>query len=281
MPEAAAGKPIEIWFQDEARVGQKGTLEYVWAPVGSRPAMVRDNRHDSAYLFGAVCQARAVGAAVIMPAANSDTMNEHLAEISTQVSPGAHAVLVCDSAGASGSVYRTTSRFCRCRPTHRSSTRWRISGTTCAVISSAGACGTATMQSSLPVATLGAFSSTIQIGSQRLRIEIGHASMFRAVGISPDVGPSLARVAGREYFDQQHRVGQSAITRAHRLAGHTKIGLPIVVRGQQVRHHTWVGYHPAFVTALSQVVAKQTAELRLQEPMDIAGGRRRPRQPVH
>ena len=99
VPEAAAGKPIEIWFQDEARVGQKGTLEYVWAPVGSRPAMVRDNRHDSAYLFGAVCQARAVGAAVIMPAANSEAMNEHLAEISTQVSAGAHAVLVCDSAG--------------------------------------------------------------------------------------------------------------------------------------------------------------------------------------
>jgi hypothetical protein len=60
---------------------------------------VRDNRHDSAYLFGAVCQARAVGAAVIMPAANSEAMNQHLAEISSQLSPGAHAVLVCDSAG--------------------------------------------------------------------------------------------------------------------------------------------------------------------------------------
>jgi transposase len=34
-----------------------------------------------------------------MPAANSEAMNEHLAEISTQVSPGAHAVVVCDSAG--------------------------------------------------------------------------------------------------------------------------------------------------------------------------------------
>ncbi len=34
-------------------VGQKGTLAYVWAPVGSRPAMVRDDRHDSAHLFRA------------------------------------------------------------------------------------------------------------------------------------------------------------------------------------------------------------------------------------
>jgi len=66
LPASATGKPIEIWFQDEARVGQKGTLEYIWAPIGSRPRAVRDNRHDSVYLFGALCAYRAVGAAVIM-----------------------------------------------------------------------------------------------------------------------------------------------------------------------------------------------------------------------
>jgi hypothetical protein len=26
----AAGTPIEVWFQDEARVGQKGSLTYIW-----------------------------------------------------------------------------------------------------------------------------------------------------------------------------------------------------------------------------------------------------------
>jgi hypothetical protein len=61
--------------------------------------MVRDNRHDSAYLFGAICPDRGVGAAIIMPAANTEAMNEHLNEISTQVAPGAHAVLICDGAG--------------------------------------------------------------------------------------------------------------------------------------------------------------------------------------
>ncbi len=61
--------------------------------------MVRDNRHDSVYLFGAICHARGVGAAIIMPAANTDAMNEHLQEISTQVAPGAHAVLLLDCAG--------------------------------------------------------------------------------------------------------------------------------------------------------------------------------------
>ena len=51
MPARALGGPVEIWFQDEARVGQKGSHAYIWAPIGSRPLMVRDNRHDSAYLF--------------------------------------------------------------------------------------------------------------------------------------------------------------------------------------------------------------------------------------
>ena len=99
LPASAAGKAIEIWFQDEARVGQQGTLEFIWAPIGSRPLAVRDNRRDSAYLFGALCADRAVGAAIIMPAVNREAMTEHLTEITTQVSPGAHAVLVCDGAG--------------------------------------------------------------------------------------------------------------------------------------------------------------------------------------
>jgi hypothetical protein len=103
VPASAAGKPLEIWFADEARVGQQGTLTYVWARLaegsvrrsrmegqaearrGSRPPAVRDNRHDAAYLFGAVCPQRRVGAALIMPAVNSEPMAEHLQEISTQV----------------------------------------------------------------------------------------------------------------------------------------------------------------------------------------------------
>ena len=99
LPVSAVDKPLEVWFQDEARVGQKGWIPYQWAPIGSRPPAVRDNRHDSVYMFGAICPAREVGAAIIMPAANTEAMNEHLAEISTQVQPNAHAVLICDGAG--------------------------------------------------------------------------------------------------------------------------------------------------------------------------------------
>lgn len=99
LPARALGGPVEIWFQDEARVGQKGTHAYIWAPIGSRPLMVRDNRHDSAYIFGAICPDRAVGAAIIMPEVNAEAMSHHLKVIGAQVSPDAHAVLICDGAG--------------------------------------------------------------------------------------------------------------------------------------------------------------------------------------
>ena len=99
IPPEAAGKPIEIWWQDEARVGQQGTLTRIWAKRGSRPQAMRDQRRNSAYLFGAVCPERDTGCAIVMPKANTDAMNEHLAQISRCVTEGAYAVLVVDGAG--------------------------------------------------------------------------------------------------------------------------------------------------------------------------------------
>ena len=64
---------------------------------------MRDTRYEWAYLFGAVCPARAAGAAIVMPYANTKAMNRHLEEISKAVSPGAHAVLLLDGAGWHGS----------------------------------------------------------------------------------------------------------------------------------------------------------------------------------
>lgn len=103
LPEVARGKPLEIWFQDEARVGQQGTLTRIWARRGTRPRAPRDRRYAWAYLFGAVCPSRATGAALVMPFVDSHAMNAHLAEISACVAEGAHALLVLDGAGWHGS----------------------------------------------------------------------------------------------------------------------------------------------------------------------------------
>jgi hypothetical protein len=71
----------------------------MWAERGSRPSAPRDQRYCWAYLFGAICPARGVGAGLVLPTANTDMMNLHLAETSTTVAQNAHAVLVVDGAG--------------------------------------------------------------------------------------------------------------------------------------------------------------------------------------
>ena len=96
--EALAG-PVEIWFQDEARVGQKGMTTRVWANGKQRPRIVRDHRYGYVYLFGATCAERGVGIAHVADRANTASMNEHLAAIGAAVAPGAHGVIVLDGAG--------------------------------------------------------------------------------------------------------------------------------------------------------------------------------------
>jgi transposase len=71
----------------------------IWAERGTRPRAPRDQRYDWAYLFGAVCPERDLGAALVLPHVDSEAMNLHLAEISRHVTAGSHAVVVLDGAG--------------------------------------------------------------------------------------------------------------------------------------------------------------------------------------
>jgi hypothetical protein len=52
-----------------------------------------------AYIFGATCPDRGAAAGLVLPFADADAMNDHLAEISRTVAPGAHAALLLDKAG--------------------------------------------------------------------------------------------------------------------------------------------------------------------------------------
>lgn len=99
LKDLPAGTPIEVWFQDEMRVGQKNGLVYQWAKTGTRPRQPKDQRYANAYVFGAVCPARDAGAALVMPRADTEAMQKHLEEISRTVAAGAHAVLILDKAG--------------------------------------------------------------------------------------------------------------------------------------------------------------------------------------
>ena len=89
---------VDIWFQDEARVGQRGSLTRTWAIKGTRPRLTRQQQFEYAYIFGAVCPAQNQAVGLVLPAVNTRAMLEHLKEISAQVPSDRHAVIVLDRA---------------------------------------------------------------------------------------------------------------------------------------------------------------------------------------
>ena len=98
--EQAIGRDkIEVWFADEARIGQKNKISRRWARRGTRPAAAQDQRTASTYIFGAICPRDGKGAGLVLPCCNTQAMNLHLIEIAAMVALGKHAVLLMDQAG--------------------------------------------------------------------------------------------------------------------------------------------------------------------------------------
>ncbi len=91
---------IEVWFGDQARVGQKNKLTRRWARRGTRPVAPRDQRTASTYIFGAICPKEGKAVGLVLPRCNAEAMALHLAAISAEIAPGRHAVLLVDRAGS-------------------------------------------------------------------------------------------------------------------------------------------------------------------------------------
>ncbi len=117
VPEAVDPERVEIWFQDEARAGQKGMLARLWARKGTRPRVVRDHRYGYCYLFSAACPARGVSAGHVCDRANTEEMNRHLAEIAAKVRPGGHAIVILDGTARRPSKFPPNSPSCGSRLT--------------------------------------------------------------------------------------------------------------------------------------------------------------------
>ena len=90
---------VEVWFQDEARIGQQGTLTHVWAETGSRPEAVRQTEYEWVYLYASVNPLTGASSAMLAPTVNAAYMSEHLRMVSAAAGPGVHVVLVLDGAG--------------------------------------------------------------------------------------------------------------------------------------------------------------------------------------
>ena len=61
------GKRIEVWFEDEARFGQQGTLARVWARRGTRPRAVKQTGYEWLYVLAAVCPSNGRAEGLLLP----------------------------------------------------------------------------------------------------------------------------------------------------------------------------------------------------------------------
>lgn len=105
LPNHVEMKDVDVWFQDEARVGQRGTLTRTWAEKGTRPRMTRQQQFEYAYIFGAFCPSRDEAVGIVLPYANTSAMLKHLEAVSQSIPKDRHAVLVLDQA-----AWHTTSK---------------------------------------------------------------------------------------------------------------------------------------------------------------------------
>ncbi|TKE90792.1 IS630 family transposase, partial [Vibrio kanaloae] len=87
-----------VWFQDEARFGQRNTTTKIWAEKGTRPRAVQQQQFEYAYLFGAVCINTGEAEAIVSPLSNMEAMTKHLELISTATPRGKHSVVIMDQA---------------------------------------------------------------------------------------------------------------------------------------------------------------------------------------
>ena len=98
LPEGVDLDMVDLWVQDESRVGQQGSTTRIWGKKGSRPRAIKQGQFTYAYIFGAACPEKNLAVGIIVPYVNTITMEKHLEEISKHVPPGRHAVILVDRA---------------------------------------------------------------------------------------------------------------------------------------------------------------------------------------
>ncbi len=92
---------VEIWAQDEARLGLKPVIRRVWAPVGERPIARFNRAYKWTYLYGFVRPHSGDLFWMILPTVNTELFSLALREFAKEVGAGTERriLLVVDRAG--------------------------------------------------------------------------------------------------------------------------------------------------------------------------------------
>ena len=99
VPESISLKTVDIYQQDESRVGQQGSMTRIWAPKGTRPRKVKQKQFISTYIYGAACATTGDSFGLILPNVNTQSMQLFLDSFSKHIKQGRHAAIIIDNAG--------------------------------------------------------------------------------------------------------------------------------------------------------------------------------------
>lgn len=92
-------KRLRVYFEDEARFGQQGTITNVWARRGSRPTAIRQTEYGYLWVLGVVCPDTGHAEGLLSPQLNTSVINLFLEQFSRSLPADEHAVLIWDGAG--------------------------------------------------------------------------------------------------------------------------------------------------------------------------------------
>jgi transposase len=96
---APQGGTVRVFFMEEARFGQQGTMTRIWASTNSRSTAVRQTRYEWVYLYAAIEPATGESVPLLAPNVNTGTFNVFLRMLSNELKPLEQAVLIMDQAG--------------------------------------------------------------------------------------------------------------------------------------------------------------------------------------
>ena len=99
IEETHPDQEIRLYFQDEARFGQQGTITRVWAPKGSRPRAVRQTQSTCLFVLVAICVSTGTPSALIVSELHTGVINAFLEQLSRELPSNVHAIVIWDQAG--------------------------------------------------------------------------------------------------------------------------------------------------------------------------------------
>ncbi|MDQ3521928.1 MAG: IS630 family transposase [Gemmatimonadota bacterium] len=101
LEEAHPEAEVELWTEDEARLGLKPVVRRVWAPVGKRPTARAKRGYEWTYLYGFVHPQSGKVFWLVLPTVNTGLFSRALREFAKQVGAGEkkRVLLVVDKAG--------------------------------------------------------------------------------------------------------------------------------------------------------------------------------------